>query len=109
MLAIEIKYKGKDIVVPVSDKLVLFNAGPLPDGSCPMNLVEYDHESGVRNVWYAGESLDPASLLHIYIIDTDNVEATEPVRREPCHCHRQLSKLERFRLIEQHLKSEGWL
>lgn len=109
MFAVEIEYKGKVTVLPVADKLVLFNACPYPDGRCLMNLVEYDHESGTKNIWYAGENLDLDSRVHISIADRGFAETAEPSRSEPCHCSRQLSKLERFRLIEQQLKSEGWL
>lgn len=107
MLAVEIEYKGKVTVLPVADKLVLFNACPYLDGRCLMDLVEYDHESGTKNIWYAGENLD--SRVPISIADRGFAETTGPSMSEPCHCCRQLSKLERFRLIEQQLKSEGWL
>lgn len=110
MFAIKIEYKGQETVLPVTDRLILFSMSPMPpDGRCLMDLVEFDHESGLKNIWYAGENIDSGLLVHIRVTDEDCVSRTEPVRSEPSRCSRPLTKLERFRLIEQQLKSEGWI
>lgn len=109
MNTIEIEYNGKTTTLPVTENLILFNVSPMPDNGCHMDLVEFDRKHGTKNIWYDGEKVVPDSQIHIRITYKDNIETAKPDRREPYRCSTQMTKAERFRLLEEDLKSEGWI